>query len=349
MLHVVGVYSPIELRISRLEEVLKGGAIHELIDRDSGEEIDNGQRVEDTFPQSDFFLRVEKITDSHRRSRVKRFLDLMLGTVIATPTINERAMYAAYSAARNSACLSRQVGASIANDEGEILSTGWNDVPKAFGGLYQTEGDGLDSDEDRRCWNMKGGLCSNDQEKKVISGYIVKELVSAGVVSADNHDAAVEVIRKKTQLKSLIEFSRAVHAEMHALLNAGASDGVKVRGSSLFVTTYPCHSCARHLVAAGVKEVIFLEPYRKSLATRLHQDAITENESDTTKVRILPFDGVAPSRFLKFFSAHPAGRKKDGKMIIREAEPVTQISLEAISTLEGLVVKGLESAALSEG
>lgn len=196
---------------------------------------------------------------------------------------------------------------------------------------------------------MKGGVCSNDQEKKAISGYIVEELVEAGVVSRENQERAVEVIRKKTQLKSLIEFSRAVHAEMHALLNAGATDGSKVRGSSLFVTTYPCHSCARHLVAAGIKEVIFLEPYRKSLATRLHQDAITENESDATKVRILPFDGVAPSRFLKFFSAHPAGRKKDGKMIIREAEPVTRISLEAISTLEGLVVKGLESAALSEG
>lgn len=192
-------------------------------------------------------------------------------------------------------------------------------------------------------------MCSNDQEKKAISGYIVEELVEAGVVSRENQERAVEVIRKKTQLKSLIEFSRAVHAEMHALLNAGATDGSKVRGSSLFVTTYPCHSCARHLVAAGIKEVIFLEPYRKSLATRLHQDAITENESDATKVRILPFDGVAPSRFLKFFSAHPAGRKKDGKMIIREAEPVTRISLEAISTLEGLVVKGLESAALSEG
>ncbi|MFU2327063.1 hypothetical protein [Pseudomonas sp. NFX98] len=133
---------------------------------------------------------------------------------------------------------------------------------------------------------------------------------------------------------------------MHALLNAGATDGAKIRHGKLFVTTYPCHSCARHLVAAGIKEVIFLEPYRKSLATRLHQDAITENESDVTKVRVLPFDGVAPSRFLKFFSANPAGRKKDGRMILRDAEPVARISMEAVSTLEGLVVKGLESRRL---
>ncbi|AUG97592.1 MULTISPECIES: anti-phage dCTP deaminase [Pseudomonas] len=346
MLYVVGVYSPIEMRISRLEGALKGDGVHDLIDRDSGEEIDHGQRVEDTFPQSDFFLRVEKTTDSHRISRVKRFLDLMLGTMVATPTVNERAMYAAFSAARNSACLSRQVGASITSCEGEVISTGWNDVPKAFGGLYQTEGDGLNFDEDRRCWNLDGGVCSNDQEKKVISNYIVDKLIESELISLDKREAALAVIRGKTQLKSLIEFSRAVHAEMHALLNAGATDGGKIRHGKLFVTTYPCHSCARHLVAAGIREVIFLEPYRKSLATRLHQDAITENESDATKVRVLPFDGVAPSRFLKFFSAHPAGRKKDGRMILRDAEPVARISMEAVSTLEGLVVKGLESRRL---
>ncbi|WP_120266080.1 anti-phage dCTP deaminase [Pseudomonas sp. TMW 2.1634] len=346
MLYVIGVYSPIEMRISRLEGALKGGSAHDLIDRDSGEEIDHGQRVEDTFPQSDFFLRVEKTTDSHRLNRVKRFLNLMLGTVIATPTNNERAMYAAFSAARNSACLSRQVGAAITSESGELISTGWNDVPKAFGGLYQTEGDGLNSDEDRRCWNMSGGTCSNDQEKKLISHFIVDQLVSASIIPAEKKQDALTVIRTKTQLKSLIEFSRAVHAEMHALLNAGATDGSKIRHGKLFVTTYPCHSCARHLVAAGIKEVIFLEPYRKSLATRLHQDAITENESDATKVRVLPFDGVAPARFLKFFSAHPAGRKSDGRMIIRDAEPVARISMEAVSTLEGLVVKGLESCRL---
>ncbi|WP_222932614.1 hypothetical protein [Pseudomonas lundensis] len=56
MLHVVGVYSPIELRITRLERSKgPGDHIHDLIDRDSGEEIDHGQRVEDTFPQADFF------------------------------------------------------------------------------------------------------------------------------------------------------------------------------------------------------------------------------------------------------------------------------------------------------
>jgi deoxycytidylate deaminase/dephospho-CoA kinase len=350
MLHVVGVYSPIEMRIERLDKRKgPGDEVHRLIDRDSGEELDHGQRVEDTFPLSDFFLRVDSTTDSQRNARVRRFLELMLGTSIITPTINERAMYAAYSAARNSACLSRQVGAALTAADGEILATGWNDVPRAFGGLYQTKDQNSSSDEDQRCWNIDGGHCFNDEEKTLIADAMVDRLIANGLVVEANRENAFKMLRKDTQLKSLIEFSRAVHAEMHALLTAGEAKGAQIKGGKLFVTTYPCHSCARHIVAAGIREVYFLEPYRKSLATKLHSDAITERESDETKVRLMPFDGVAPGRFLKFFSAHPGGRKNsEGKMHVREAIPVTAITLEAIHTLEAFALRALESRGLNE-
>ncbi|PIO94554.1 cytidine deaminase [Pseudomonas syringae] len=350
MLHVIGVYSPIEMRVDRLGRI-KGpdDEIHKLIDRDSGEEVKYGQSVEDTFPRCDFFLRVDSATDSQRNTRVRRFLELMLGTRIITPTVNERAMYAAYSAARNSACLSRQVGAAITNADGEILASGWNDVPKAFGGLYHTVDQNSSTDDDRRCWNIDGGRCFNDDEKTTIANAMVDRLIVTGLVEEANRASAFEMLRKDSQLKSLIEFSRAVHAEMHALLTAGETKGGQIRNGKLFVTTYPCHSCARHLVAAGVKEVYFLEPYRKSLATRLHSDSITERESDDSKVRLMPFDGVAPSRFLRFFSAHPSGRKDPkGIMHVHEASPVTSITLEAIHTLEAFTLRALESAGLNK-
>ncbi|WP_235367685.1 anti-phage dCTP deaminase [Burkholderia pseudomallei] len=345
MLHVIGVYTPVEMRIDRLSKrTNRGDNVHELIDRDSGEELNYGQKVRDTFPQSDFFLRADAGTDSQLRTRVKRFLDLMLGTRIATPTSNERAMYAAYSAARNSACLSRQVGASITSKDGETIAVGWNDVPRPFGGLYESLDSGESTDGDHRCWNLEGGHCFNDEEKDLLADAVVSRMVEKKIVAVDKQGEARELIRHDTQLKSLIEFSRAVHAEMHALLNAGSTHGKKLRGGKLFVTTYPCHSCARHIVAAGITEVYFLEPYRKSLATKLHSDAITERESDTAKVRILPFDGVAPSRFLKFFSAHDDGRKdpSSGKMRSRSAYPVTAITLEAIPTLEAMAVRSLQ-------
>jgi len=345
MLHIVGVYSPIELRIEQLKKKNEDEQVHRLINRDSGEEVAHGQSVRDTFPQADFFLRADTNTDAELQQRVKRFLDLMLGARIITPTIAERAMYAAFSAARNSACLSRQVGAAITNEFGDVLATGWNDVPKAFGGLYQSDDETAKAVDDHRCWNKDGGKCYNDEEKDLIAKTIISRLVEKGAITEDKRVDAEEVVRKDTQLRGLIEFSRAVHAEMHALLNAGSVHGSQIRGGKLFVTTYPCHSCARHLVAAGVKEVYFVEPYRKSLATKLHPDAITEAESDEKKVRIIPFDGIAPSRFLKFFSAPSGGRKDstNGTMRKPSGRPVTGITLEAIQTLEGLATKGIES------
>ena len=204
---------------------------------------------------------------------------------------------------------------------------------------------------DHRCWNKDGGKCFNDDEKTEIANRLTRALIKERIVD-DSRFAEVNLrLRKSSELRGLIEFSRAVHAEMHALLNAGHSAGHRIRGGKLFVTTYPCHSCARHLIAAGIREVRFIEPYRKSLATRLHADAITESESDTNKVRIVPFDGVAPVRFLDLFSEGPLGRKdpSTGKMrTFRATVPVTAVTLEAVTTLEGLALRELQSTDLLE-
>lgn len=351
LLHVVSVYTPLTLRTQDLEKRLTDrGEVYALIDRDSGEEIANGQSVRDIFPLADFFLKVDDGTDDQIRIHLQRYLDLLLGMRVITPTPSERAMYAAHSAARNSACLSRQVGAAIADDQGEVLAVGWNDVPKAFGGLYESSGSPNDTNYvDHRCWNKDGGKCFNDEEKTEISRRLANVLAKEKIITDGQIPEISLKLRKSSELRGLIEFSRAVHAEMHALLNAGHLAGERIRGGKLFVTTFPCHSCARHIIAAGIREVRFIEPYRKSLATRLHPDAITESESDSNKVRIVPFDGVAPARFLDLFSESSLGRKdpSTGRMrLSRTSIPVTSVTLEAITTLEGLAVKELESKSL---
>lgn len=352
MLYVIGVFSPMERREANLKnQGLSISEIYQLIDRDSGEELKTGQTVLKTFPQADFFLRVDSGTDTQLTRRVERFLHLILGTRIVTPTSLETAMYAAASAAGNSACLSRQVGAAITDDEGSVIATGWNDVPCPGGGLY-----GFDpltdpaGDADKRCWNREGGKCFNDEEKRLLADALADTLRVTGIIAENQRADAVEALLKNSKLKALIEFSRVIHAEMHAILNAGRSVGRKIAGGKIFVTTYPCHSCARHIVAAGIKEVYYIEPYRKSLATKLHDDAITENENAVSRmVRILPYDGVAPSKYYALFHMRPDSRKKDGKMIRvspKKARPQLEKSLEALPVLEGIVVDGLVSKKL---
>jgi deoxycytidylate deaminase len=346
MVYFVGVYAPLPARVKALQQDgMSLGQIHMLIDQDSGEEFAHGQTVRDTFPNSDCFLRIDADTDTQITARVSRFLNLILGTKVITPTPSETAMYFAASAAGNSACLSRQVGAAITDNSGDVVAVGWNDVPKKGGNLYMADPkDDPNSDKDKRCWNLQGGVCFNDDEKANISTMLVDELIKAEFVAEKDKSAAVAAVASNNKLKNLIEFSRSVHAEMHAIINAGQLTENPMKGGKMFVTTYPCHSCARHIVAAGIDEVYYIEPYRKSLATKLHNDAITEDEAETSKVRILPYDGIAPARYMKLFRVPRDSRKTGGKMIKvdpKKAQPRFDKTLEAMPTLEALVVKGL--------
>src|SRR5690606_10423834 len=100
-------------------------------------------------------------------------------------------------------------------------------------------------------------------------------------------------------LMDITEFYRPVHAEMAALMDA-ARHGVAVKGTKLYSTTFPCHECARHITAAGIKTVIYISPYPKSRAVQLHADAISvEFEQDQKKmVNFKHFVGISPSRYI---------------------------------------------------
>lgn len=357
-LFAVGVFSPLELRVVNLEKPGKliKKEIEQLIDIDSGEEFNHGQSVRNTFPQCDFFLRVDHSVVGPSEAKaigqinehIRRFFDLIFRTVVITPTAEETAMYAATSAARNSACLSRQVGAAVTSSKGELLAIGWNDVPQSGGGLYGTKPLFIPlvnkkNIEDERCFAQLGGRCRNDEEKGSIARKVVESLVNGGVLEKSVADQAVQTILGDTRVKDLIEFSRAVHAEMHAILGASRVAGDRVLGGKIFVTTYPCHSCARHLLAAGIAEVHYIEPYRKSLAIRLHDDALTESTDSQGKVQLRQFDGIAPRRFIELFEG--GTRKKNGVLALSGrlvAMPITHVSLRAIPRLEEVVVADIE-------
>lgn len=54
----------------------------------------------------------------------------------------------------------------------------------------------------------------------------------------------------------------AVHAEMNAIFNA-ARHGISVLGGTMYVTVMPCfRPCAPAIVNAGIRRIVFQEPYR---------------------------------------------------------------------------------------
>ena len=84
-------------------------------------------------------------------------------------------------------------------------------------------------------------------------------------------------LRKRLKLKSgeNQELCFVVHAEQNALLEALAKKK-NVRGSTLYVTKQPCIICAKMLINAGIKEIVYLKAYPDKYAEGLLKEAGVE-------------------------------------------------------------------------
>jgi deoxycytidylate deaminase len=343
---VIGVFAPDKLRDDRLKDLdYPEDERKKVMARDQGELKTFGQATRDLFVHSDFFVCNDKRLDDLKAS-LSRFMDIVFDTAIHTPTRAESAMYEANAAAANSACMSRQVGVSIVSKGGELIAVGWNDVPK-FGGSLYTEEDrarhddaaGGMVDRDHRCYNWGGGKCHNETRRNGLMDKVAIAVADTGQLKPSAKGAIRDAIGK-TDIKALIEFSRSIHAEMEAILSVAREGKHSLVGATLYTNTYPCHNCARHIVAAGITEVVYIEPYLKSLAIELHSDVISELPDARNMVLFRQFHGVAPTNFIKLF--RPKGDRKRGGKVYRmpkkESVPIFQVPLDARREYEDKVI-----------
>jgi deoxycytidylate deaminase len=318
---VVSAYVPQEARIRRIaerERESRGGIIsavdahneaYKLVFQDAKETLDDhGQALRDAFPLGDVFI--DAISRKSCEITLRRFVHLLFGNNEITPTRDEYGMYMAKSASLRSSDLSRQVGAAVFRPSGEIATLGCNEVPKAGGGTYWT-----DDPQDTR--DFVQGYDPNEKAKIEVLVDIVHRLKEKGHLSEDMVKVgdANEIMRfllldntddsvKESRVMDLLEFGRIIHAEMSAICDA-SREGIPIKGSTLFCTTFPCHICAKHIVAAGIQRVVYLEPYPKSYASELHPDSIEVDPPQvsrcSTKTTFMAFIGVSPFRYRDLF------------------------------------------------
>jgi deoxycytidylate deaminase len=284
-----------------------------------------GQETGELAQFADYFV-VNNRNLTDLKDTARRIFDLLMGGVEnSRPTDDERRMHLAFSESIASGCLSRQVGAALFNNAGDVIGLGHNDVPKPGGGVYCVE----DGANDYRCSVIGNAGCRNETVKKDRFGALtqrVVELVEAKVAERWKDPSGLKLLRDEIRaavsssaLRSTTEYCRAVHAEMSALLSAARSGPTSTKHSQMYVTTFPCHNCAKHLLCAGVDRVVYVEPYPKSLAADLHQDGLNIDSADETslKTNLIQYQGVAPRRYHDFFIQEGARKDKDGKAITR--------------------------------
>ena len=323
----------------------------QLVKRDESEigEV-FGQNVEDTFPFADIIIDISDPTVMKRS--IQRAVELLFGNVFNTPSADEQGMYFARSASLRSASLARQVGAAICRQDGSLVALGMNEVPKAHGGAYWD----LDVGDSR---DFKLGFDTSDKMRANVFAEILQRLQKAGWLSEERSksdisglvDEALRVgdvpVMKGAQLFGTIDYVRAVHAEMAAITDA-TRHGVSTKQCILYTTTFPCHDCAKHIIAAGIERVVYIEPYRKSLVQDLYKDSIVVDPIGETqgKVRFEPFVGVAPRRYSDLFGLSTTKRKSsDGSAIQwRSSDAVPRLPEYMPSTVTRLVAEEEEIA-----
>ena len=94
---------------------------------------------------------------------------------------------------------------------------------------------------------------------------------------------------------------RTNHAEINALVQA-AIHGVNIKGCTAYITNMSCTTCAKALIAAGIKRVVVFSDFHDTLATQFY----TEN-----KVEIVKHD--IPGRLINYDLSKYSSAKKTEK------------------------------------
>ncbi|MBC8481511.1 MAG: hypothetical protein H8D47_02455 [Planctomycetes bacterium] len=197
------------------------------------------------------------------------------------PNTEEVQMVLAYAQSNFSTCMKRHVGAviTIKRDEQEIaVSMGFNENPHNVPTCSKLE------------------VCCKDED-------MASKLKGRGMhiycpSCGKEHKSLKEPWKCKDCGESFkewlhpnrnMELCTAIHAEEQAVLSLG---GLSAKGGKLYVTTFPCFQCARLILDAEIKEIVYVEAY----PVKETSEFLIKND-----VTIKPFNGFTARSFFRVF------------------------------------------------
>jgi dCMP deaminase len=88
------------------------------------------------------------------------------------------------------------------------------------------------------------------------------------------HCEEVGCLREQLHVPSgqMHELCRGIHAEQNSVIQA-AVNGVSISGSTLYCTHQPCVVCSKILINAGIKRIVYANPYPDKLAAEMMHEA----------------------------------------------------------------------------
>lgn len=121
------------------------------------------------------------------------------------------------------------------------------------------------------CYRRKVGAIIVKDKRVLTTGY---NGAPAGISSCVERG---ECLREKMNIPSgtHAETCYAAHAEQNAIIQA-ARYGANIDGATLYCTHQPCVICAKMIINAGIKRVVYKEGYPDEFSIRLFEEAGTK-------------------------------------------------------------------------
>ena len=121
------------------------------------------------------------------------------------------------------------------------------------------------------CYRRKVGAIIVKDKRVLTTGY---NGAPAGISSCVERG---ECLREKMNIPSgtRAETCYAAHAEQTAIIQA-ARYGANIDGATLYCTHQPCVICAKMIINAGIKRVVYKEGYPDEFSIRLFEEAGTK-------------------------------------------------------------------------
>lgn len=103
----------------------------------------------------------------------------------------------------------------------------------------------------------------------------------------------------------------ASHAEVNAIANSASMGGAAMNGATLYTVAYPCTGCAKLVINAGIRRIVYAEGHRNY--TKLSSKLLEEAGIEAVKV---PKAQVAKTLYKSL--AHLLIRDEAGEEILKE-------------------------------
>ena len=111
--------------------------------------------------------------------------------------------------------------------------------------------------------------------RRQVGAVVVKEkrVLSTGYNGAPKglkHCEEVGCVREQNHIESGTrhELCRGVHAEQNAVIQA-AYFGVSIKDATMYTTNFPCVMCAKIIINAGIREIVFKDEYVDPLSKEI--------------------------------------------------------------------------------